>query len=252
MPRITLIPYLPKFPRGRGSLTDFLVDPAQLSEQVGDVEKTLKINEIFYSIQGESTHAGRPCTFVRLSGCPLRCHYCDTEYAFYEGEVFSFSQILEKIKSYPTNLVEVTGGEPLAQKETKEFLDYLVEQGFEVLMETSGAISIEGVNPKVSVILDVKTPTSGESQKHKNSNIALLKPHKDEVKFVIESKADFEFMENYCREFRLLENFTVLVSPSWNKIELSTLADWILGSQKPYRMQTQLHKYIWGAEARGV
>jgi 7-carboxy-7-deazaguanine synthase len=216
------------------------------------VEKSLKINEIFFSIQGESTHAGRPCAFVRLSGCPLRCSYCDTEYAFYEGQVLTFDSIIQKLKAYPTNLVEVTGGEPLAQKETKDFLSELCSKNFEVLLETSGAISIEGVDKKVTIILDVKTPSSGERQKHKDSNIELLKPFKDEVKFVIGDKNDFEFMESYCREFRLLERHTVLISPTWGKVELKTLADWILSSGKPFRLQTQLHKYIFGPDKKGV
>jgi 7-carboxy-7-deazaguanine synthase len=216
------------------------------------VEKSLKINEIFFSIQGESTHAGRPCVFVRLSGCPLRCTYCDTEYAFYEGRVMNFEEIISQIQKYPCNLVEVTGGEPLAQRETKEFLQALCDKGYEVMLETSGAISIDQVPSDVTIILDVKGPSSGESQKHNWANMSLLKAHKDEIKFVIETKEDFLYLEKINKEYRLTEKHTVLVSPSYGKIDLKSLADWILSSAQPYRFQTQLHKLIWGPEVKGV
>ncbi len=163
-----------------------------------------------------------------------------------------FDEILEQVKKYSCQLVEVTGGEPLAQKDTKDFLKTLCDSGFEVLLETSGAISIENIPEAVTIILDVKGPSSGESAKHNWKNMPLLKTNKDEVKFVVETKEDFLYMEKINREFRLTQNHTVLVSPSHGKVELKQLADWILSSGQPYRFQTQLHKLIWGAETRGV
>lgn len=212
----------------------------------------LKINEIFFSIQGESSHAGRPCAFVRLSGCPLRCTYCDTEYAFYEGKMLDFASIIQTLRTFPTQLVEVTGGEPLAQPACSQFIDTLIAEGFEVLIETSGAFAISKLNPKLKIILDVKTPGSGEQSKNHWDNMGSLKPGLDEVKFVLTSKDDFVFAENICEQYKLFEKVTVLASPSHDKVKPVEIADWILKSGKPFRMQVQMHKYIWGSEARGV
>jgi 7-carboxy-7-deazaguanine synthase len=212
---------------------------------------TLYVNEIFFSLQGESTHAGRPCAFVRLMGCPLRCSYCDTEYAFYEGRKKSFAEVLEVLASYPSKLVELTGGEPLAQKNSIPFMHELVSQGYEVLLETSGAIPIFNVPKEVAVIMDVKTPGSREQHRMVWDNMAALKPGLDEVKFVVCSREDFEFAEKVCEQYKLLERVTVLVSPSFSQVSPADLASWVIESGKPYRMQVQMHKTIWG-EKRGV
>ncbi len=217
------------------------------------MKRHLQVNEIFFSIQGESTHAGRPCLFVRLKGCPLRCTYCDTEYAFFEGQAKSFDDIFEEMQKLSSvNLVEVTGGEPLAQPETKEFINELFQKNYEVLIETSGAFSVEGLNPKTKIILDIKTPGSGESRRQLWDNLGLLKPGLDEVKFVVTSKTDFDYAVGVCTEKKLFEKVTCLVSPSWAKLSLKELSEWVLSSQKPFRLQTQLHKHIWGSEVRGV
>lgn len=215
------------------------------------MEERLKVNEIFFSIQGESTHAGRPCAFVRLMGCPLRCTYCDTEYAFFEGVGKSFTEIFAELKQFPTRLVEVTGGEPLAQPNVYPFMKKLGEAGYEVLLETSGAFPIEKVPAHVKIIMDVKTPGSGELKRHHWDNMGFLKPGLDEVKFVLSDRADFDFAVDVSRKYGLLDKVTVLLSPSYGKLELAALADWILASGLPFRMQTQMHKSIWG-EKRGV
>jgi 7-carboxy-7-deazaguanine synthase len=216
------------------------------------VSQQLAINEIFFSIQGESTHAGRPCAFVRLMGCPLRCQYCDTEYAFFEGQKKSFDEIFDQLKKFGCSLVEVTGGEPLAQPNCIPFMKRLVAEGYEVLLETSGAFSIADVPPEVSVILDVKTPGSGELSRMHWDNLKVLKPHKDEVKFVICSRADFDFAEKVVSETGLLDRNTVLMSPSFKQVPYIDLASWVMESKKPYRMQIQMHKHIWEPTARGV
>lgn len=213
---------------------------------------TLAINEIFLSIQGESTHAGRPCAFVRLMGCPLRCQYCDTEYAFFEGKKKTFDEIILELKNFGVSLVEVTGGEPLAQPNTIPFMRRLVDEGFEVLLETSGALPIKDVPAEVTVILDVKTPGSGEVSKMHWDNLKTLKSHKDEVKFVICSKEDFDFAEKVVAETGLLDRNVVLMSPSFKQVKYIDLANWVIASKKPYRMQLQMHKHIWEPTARGV
>ena len=215
-------------------------------------QRSLKINEIFLSIQGESTHAGRPCAFVRLSGCPLRCTYCDTEYAFYEGKAQNFDKIFETLKSYKTNLVEVTGGEPLAQPNVNFFMQELVDRGYEVLLETSGAYPIHKVPKEVAIIMDVKTPSSSELSKMCWDNMGSLKAGLDEVKFVLSNHADFDFAMEITQKYKLFEKCTVLLSPSHGVLENKKLAEWIVESKLPFRMQIQMHKYIWGAEARGV
>jgi len=215
--------------------------------------RSLAINEIFLSVQGESTHAGRVCAFVRLMGCPLRCTYCDTEYAFYEGKQKSFDDIHAVLKGYGTQLVEVTGGEPLAQPNVNLFMRELVTKGYEVLLETSGAYPVFDVPPEVKIILDVKTPGSGESRRQFWDNMGALKAGKDEVKFVVTDRADFDYAVEISDRYRLFDRgVTVLVSPAHGRVELKDLAGWVIGSERAFRMQTQLHKYIWGAEARGV
>jgi len=214
--------------------------------------RQLKINEIFYSIQGESTHAGRPCAFVRLMACPLRCTYCDTEYAFYEGKTKSFDEIFEVLKSYPTKLVEVTGGEPLAQPNAIPFMEELLARGYEVLIETSGALPIQSIPAAVKVIMDLKTPGSGEVARNHWDNMAYLKPGLDEVKFVICNREDFNFAVEKSAQYKLFDKVTVLASPSHKDLKPMDLAEWVLESGLPFRMQLQLHKYVWSQDTRGV
>ncbi len=211
----------------------------------------LKINEIFFSIQGESTHAGRPCAFVRLMGCPLRCTYCDTTYAFTEGATRTFEEILSELKKFPTRLVEVTGGEPLAQAPVLDFMQELLREGYEVLLETSGAYPIEKVPEAVKIIMDVKGPSSGEMGRNLWDNMGHLKKGRDEVKFVIGSRADFDFATEVTDRYKLFDKATVLLSPTFEALPLQSLAEWILASGQPFRFQTQMHKAIWG-EKRGV
>ena len=210
----------------------------------------LRVTEIFHSIQGESSHAGRPCAFVRLTGCNLRCRWCDSEYTFTGGEAMSVDAIVEKVIDYGCDLVEVTGGEPLAQKESLELIHRLCDQGLEVLIETSGSIDIAPVDRRATIILDIKCPGSGEASKNRWENLQHLKP-KDEIKFVIADRADYDWARQVIRD-RDLDRWTVLLSPVWGEMELKSLAEWMLADRLPARLQTQLHKHIWGAEARGV
>jgi len=214
--------------------------------------RTLKINETFLSIQGESTHAGRPCAFVRLTGCPLRCTYCDTEYAFHEGKSRSFEELFETLEGYGCKLVEITGGEPLAQANVIPFMQELVRKGYEVLIETSGAYDISVLPPEVSAIMDVKTPGSSEVKRNLWDNMSALKSGKDEVKFVICNREDFDFACAVTAQYKLFDRVTVLASPSHGKQKPDEMAQWILDSKLPFRMQLQMHKHIWGAELRGV
>ncbi len=210
----------------------------------------MRITEIFHSIQGESTHAGRPCVFVRLTGCNLRCRWCDSEYTFSGGERMSLDEVMARVRSYDCRLVEITGGEPLAQSEAFELIQRLAEDGFEVLIETSGSIDITPVDPRAKIILDVKCPGSGEVEKNRWENLEHLRPH-DEIKFVIAGRADYEWA---CRvlEERQLGRWTVLFSPVWGEMDMKTLAEWMLHDRVPARFQTQLHKHIWGADVKGV
>ncbi len=214
-------------------------------------ENILKVNEIFYSIQGESTYAGLPCVFIRLTYCNLRCAYCDTEYAFYEGANLTFDQILEKVKQFGCNLVEVTGGEPLVQKNALFLMTLLCDAGYEVLLETGGHIDISGVDARVKRIMDIKCPSGGESDKMLLSNIEHLR-NSDQVKFVIGDRRDFDYAAEIVRKYRLTEKCPVLFSPVFGKLENKTLAEWILDERLPVRMQIQLQKYIWDAQRRGV
>ena len=210
------------------------------------MEVKLRITEVFCSLQGESRTIGRPTTFVRLTGCPLRCHYCDTEYAFSGGELLTLSEILDRVRRFGVPHVTVTGGEPLAQVEARQLMELLVEAGFKVSLETSGALSIADIDPNVSVVMDLKTPGSGESHRNLMENISLLKPS-DQVKFVITSREDYEWARFQVDQFGLDRRVDdVLFSPSFAEVQPTMLAAWILEDRLPVRMQLQLHKILWG------
>lgn len=214
----------------------------------------LKVNEIFHSIQGESSHAGRPCAFVRLTGCNLRCAWCDTEYVLYEGEDLTVEQVVERVAAYGCGLVEVTGGEPLMQAEAVELLEQLLAEGYEVLLETGGSLPVNKVPRQVIKIVDFKTPSSGMVQKNLWSILKDLAPH-DEVKFVIGDREDYDWARARLAEYNLTRRHTVLFAPVFGRLEPRTLAEWILADPppgRPVRLQLQLHKAIWGPDARGV
>lgn len=210
----------------------------------------MRVTEIFHSIQGESSHAGRPCVFVRLTGCNLRCRWCDSEYTFAGGERMSLDEVMQKVRGYGRDLVEVTGGEPLAQAEALDLIRQLCDEKFEVLLETSGSIDIEPADQRATIILDIKCPGSGEAAKNRWENLEHLKPN-DEIKFVIADRTDYDWARRVIDE-RGLKRWTVLFSPVWGELDLKSLAEWMLADRVPARLQTQLHKHIWGAEARGV
>ena len=213
----------------------------------------LRVTEIFHSIQGESTHAGRLCTFVRLTGCPMRCVWCDSEYTFSGGEHISLDDVMSQIRAFGCNLVEVTGGEPLAQKEAFTLINRLCDEGYEVLVETGGYVASEGVDQRAKIILDVKCPGSGEEARNHWPNLDLLRADKDEVKFVIADRRDWDFAKEIIRCFQLENRVkAILISPVWGEVALKEVADWIMRSGLNVRMQLQMHKYIWGAEERGV
>ena len=213
----------------------------------------LRVTEIFRSIQGESTHAGRPCTFVRLTGCPMRCVWCDSEYTFTGGEHYSIDHVMDQVAAFGCKLVEVTGGEPLAQKEAFQLIQRLCDDGYEVLIETGGYVSTANVDPRAKIILDIKCPASGEEPRNDWSNLERLRSDKDEVKFVIADEGDWNYAKNLIEE-QALERRTkaVLISPAWGQVDLQQLADWIASSGLNVRMQLQLHKYIWGPDVKGV
>ncbi len=203
----------------------------------------LNINEIFYSLQGEAREVGLPTVFIRLTGCPLRCVYCDTEYAFKGNNLLSIDDIITKIKPYQTKLICVTGGEPLAQINCHILLDRLVKENYHISLETSGSIDITQVNPSVSIVMDVKTPDSGEADKNRYENIEKLQT-KDQLKFVISSKSDFDWSVNILNKYPSLAG--VLFSPTFDLITPTQLANWILEQQLNVRLQLQLHKILWG------
>ena len=211
----------------------------------------LKINEIFKSIQGESSYTGLPCAFIRLTGCNLRCSWCDTEYAFYEGEAMEVEKVLDKVKKYKVNLVEITGGEPLMQKEVYDLMDALLAKSYEVLLETGGSLSIAEVPKAVVKILDLKCPGSGELLQNDYSNLDILDA-KDEVKFVILDRADYDWCRKTIKKYSLAKKVKILVSPVYDKLDLKDLATWVLEDKLPVRLQTQLHKVIWSKDAIGV
>ena len=205
----------------------------------------LNINEIFYSLQGEAREVGLPTVFVRLTGCPLRCTYCDTEYAFKGNNMLSIDEILAEVKQYNTRYVCVTGGEPLAQIDCHVLLDALIKDDYQVSLETSGSIDIGAVNSGVSIVMDVKTPSSNESKHNKYDNIAKLEV-KDQLKFVIGSKADFDWSVDIVNQYPTEAG--VLFSPVFDTVTPTQLADWILSKQLNVRMQVQMHKLLWGDE----
>ena len=222
----------------------------QLVAPIGAADSTiaaarLRINEIFFSLQGETSRTGLPTVFVRLTGCPLRCCYCDTAYAFHEGTTQSLEQVLDTVAGYQARYVTVTGGEPLAQKDCLPLLAALCDEGYSVSLETSGAIDISAVDPRVSRVVDIKTPGSGEVEKNRWENIRLLTPQ-DEVKFVLCDAADYTWSVNVMRQFDLADRCPVLFSPVYETLKPTTLAEWILRDRLPVRMQIQLHKYLWG------
>jgi 7-carboxy-7-deazaguanine synthase len=212
----------------------------------------LRVTEIFHSIQGESTFAGRPCVFVRLTGCPLRCTWCDTEYAFYGGREEGIANIVDAVRAYECPLVEVTGGEPLAQPETIGLLTALCEQGFTVLLETSGALDTADVDRRVHIILDVKCPASGMTERMHWPNVERLR-EQDEAKFVIQDRTDYEWAKSVLTRYRVTERCTVLFSPVFGRLDHPRqLAEWVLADRLPIRVQLQLHKHIWAPDMRGV
>ncbi|MGI9165822.1 MAG: radical SAM protein [Pyrinomonadaceae bacterium] len=213
----------------------------------------LRVTEIFHSIQGESTHTGRPCTFVRLTGCPMRCVWCDSEYTFTGGDHVSTGDVMTQVSALGCNLVEVTGGEPLAQKEAFALITRLCEEGYEVLVETGGYVSTADVDPRAKLILDVKCPASGEATRNHWPNLDRLRADKDEVKFVVANRGDWDFVREVTERYQLEKRaHAVLISPAWGAVELKDVANWISKSGLHVRMQLQMHKYIWGPKARGV
>jgi len=220
-------------------------------------EPFLRITEIFHSVQGESTWAGAPCTFVRVTGCPLRCVWCDTAYAFEGGERMTLEAIEDRVKAIGTPLVEVTGGEPLAHPNAFTLVERLLDSGFTVLVETSGAFDVAPLDPRAHKIMDLKCPGSGENHRNLWSNLDHLGPG-DEVKFVVKDRADYEWTRETVRsrglDRRVREGSlrALLVSPVWGEVDLEALADWVLQDGLPVRLQVQLHKLIWGPERMGV
>lgn len=210
----------------------------------------LKVNEIFYSIQGESTHAGRPCLFIRLTGCNLRCRYCDTRYAYHSGRSYKIEAILDRFRNARCNLVEITGGEPLLQEETPELCRRLSEQGFEVLVETNGTRNIDCLADGIKRIVDIKCPGSGESEKTDTNNFQRFRAG-DEIKFVLTDQTDYQWAKSVMDQYGIPDTVPVLFSPAFQTLDARTLADWILHDRLNVRLQLQLHKIIWPDAERG-
>jgi 7-carboxy-7-deazaguanine synthase len=213
-------------------------------------EKFLTINEIFFSLQGESTRLGIPTIFIRLTGCPMRCHYCDTAYAFNDGKKMSFENIVEYIKPYKSKFITLTGGEPLVQKEAYAFLKVLCDMSYQVSLETGGAESIKDVDERVKIILDIKTPGSGELDNYLWENLDYLKLM-DEIKLVITSHDDYLWAKQTIKDKKLIGKYEILFSPSYEDMDVKNLAQWILDDALPVRLQLQQHKIIWG-QKKGV
>lgn len=213
----------------------------------------LRVTEMFLSIQGESSHAGRPCSFVRLTGCPMRCVWCDSEYTFTGGEKISVDEILMKLEDFGCNLVEVTGGEPLAQTNVFAFINTLCNRNYEVLIETGGYVSTEEVDSRAAIILDIKCPASGESERNHWPNLGRLRHDKDEVKFVVADMTDWEYAKKIIDDYKLIgRTKAVLISPVHGIENLPEIADAVATSGLKVRLNLQLHKYIWGADVHGV
>ena len=218
-----------------------------------NLDLSLRITEIFLSIQGESSHAGRPCAFVRLTGCPMRCVWCDSEYTFTGGSRWSFDEIFARLEEFGCPLVEVTGGEPLAQKAVFPFITELCDKGYEVLIETGGYVSTEKVDSRAKIILDVKCPASGEAERNHWANLERLRPEKDEVKFVIADLDDWNFAREIIEKYDLqLRAKEILISPVFGVENLQEIAETVSRSGLKVRLNLQLHKYIWGADVHGV
>lgn len=212
----------------------------------------LKVNEIYYSIQGESTAAGLPCVFVRLTYCNIRCSYCDTEYAFYDGKDMEITEMISEIKKYNCKLVEITGGEPLVQMdECLLLMKLLCDEGFETLIETGGSLSIKDIDPRVKIIMDLKCPSSGMEKKNLYENIEFLK-QSDEIKFVIGDRTDYEWTTSLIKRSQLENKCKILFSVVFGKLEPAELVNWILEDKLNVRYQLQMHKFIWHPEIKGV
>jgi 7-carboxy-7-deazaguanine synthase len=216
-----------------------------------DDERELMVHEVYSSIQGESSYAGRPCTFIRTTACHLRCHYCDTPHAFYEGKAWSIDRVVNTVRKIGHPLVELTGGEPLLQGSAVALMRHLCDEGYEVLLETSGSLDISVVDPRVVCIMDLKTPSSGEEAANDYANIEHLMKH-HEVKLVLGDRADYEWAKEILERFELSKRCTVLMGPVYGRLELAELAQWILADHLPVRLQVQMHKVIWEPYARGV
>jgi len=215
-----------------------------LSEQTVKPER-LRVNEIFHSLQGEADCVGFPTVFVRLTGCPLRCQYCDTEYAFHAGDWLDLEAILDKVRNIGASHVCVTGGEPLAQPNCLKLLARLCDAGYQVSLETSGALDVAAVDARVSRVIDVKTPASNEASRNRIENFRHLTP-RDQLKFVICSREDYDWSKAFLQEHHLSERCRILFSPSYNQLPPTMLAEWILADRLPVRFQMQLHKILWG------
>jgi len=212
----------------------------------------LKINEIYFSIQGESSYAGLPCVFIRLTGCNLRCTYCDTEYAFYEGQDYSVKDVIAKVGEYDCKLVEITGGEPLVQdQECRELMTTLCNKGYEVLLETGGSLPINEIDNRVKIVMDLKCPSSGMMKKNLYDNINFLKKN-DELKFVMGSREDYEWTKEIIKNYRLEEKCELLFSVVFGKLEPLDLVEWMLQDKVKARFQLQMHKFIWQPDKKGV
>jgi len=211
----------------------------------------LKVNEIYHSIQGESSKSGLPCIFVRLTYCNLRCAYCDTEYAFYEGDDKSIEEIINEVKKYNCKLVEVTGGEPLVQKESLELMKKLCDEGFDVMLETGGSLPIKDIDERVLIIMDLKCPSSKMEKKNLYENIDYLKP-KDEMKFVIGNREDYDWSKEIISKYDLKDKSEILFAVVFGELEPVSLVNWIIEDKLDVRYQLQMHKYIWHPETKGV
>lgn len=211
----------------------------------------IKVNEIYFSVQGESSRAGLPCVFIRLTYCNLRCEYCDTEYAFYAGEDYTIGEIVSEVKKYDCRLVELTGGEPLIQTQALDLMKRLCDEGYDVMLETGGSLSIQDVDRRVMIVMDLKCPTSGMIKKNFYENINYLKPS-DEVKFVIGNREDYEWAKEIIEKYKLVGKNNVLMSVVFGELEPPTLVEWILEDKLNVRFQLQMHKFIWDPAATGV